>query len=84
MHRKANTISLYFINYTNCTYLPYLGANYKVLHLSINSCIANETRNPSVIFQFSNTNNTEISNDRLFINGTSSYYRLCPIASEPP
>ncbi|MCL5238920.1 MAG: hypothetical protein M1286_00385 [Candidatus Marsarchaeota archaeon] len=79
--RNASSIDFFVLNGTTCTYpVGGLGHTVNLATNTIQNCINMTMSEPSVVLNYSSTNQTRITTSRLYVNGDSPYMSQCPIA----
>ena len=82
--RKASTINFFLINQTSCIYpRGGLGSpNVSLENTSVQNCLNESSSGPSIFLNYSSSNSTRITADRMYIYGNTGYMSRCPIASD--
>ncbi len=82
--RKASTINFFLINQTSCTYPKGgLGSpNVSLENTSVQNCLNESSSGPSVFLNYSSSNSTRITAEKMYIYGNAGYMSECPIASD--
>lgn len=82
--RKASTINFFLVNQTSCIYPKGgLGSpNVSLENTSVQNCLNESSSGPSIFLNYSSSNSTRITADRMYIYGNTGYMSECPIASD--
>lgn len=83
--RQASTIDFYIINKENntCTYSNTgLGGNVNPITVNSSSCLTHAYSEDGIFLNYSQTNSTTITLNRMYVYGNSAYLAKCPIAIE--
>ena len=76
----SRNVSFFLINQTLCTYQKGSLGNISIESDTPSDCLVNASSYPTVFLNYSETNSTVITLDKIYVYGDKAYMSQCPIA----